>query len=331
MRFHFGVSFRWSSIKRFILPFLIGAIAYFGLPYLGLTIVHANSTTTYYKFSVPDEDLSNRQLYSDVTYQDVIDFIVANRSTAQYNATIFVPSSSYTSAAANFYIFLYPKNTTISAYFFILGNNFRSRVIYGSSGNYLFQVKTGTTTNASTFNLAYSNMKDCYLTANCSNTSITGGIPALWYTPSNLPINEENIYGTDYINPVDDNTNYDINSMQIQMYRGYFYYSTEDVILTNSNDSNFNSKYIIVNNNSINIGEPIKTTFDIFNPQPEPEPEPEPEEPSDINVPFSKYVFWFGDNDSEIEVLQNIYCLLVFYFSFIVFMKILNTIKYTRW
>lgn len=30
MRFHIGVSFRWKTIKKFLIPILIGALAYFG-------------------------------------------------------------------------------------------------------------------------------------------------------------------------------------------------------------------------------------------------------------------------------------------------------------
>lgn len=33
MRFHCGISFSWRSIKRFLIPFLLGVLAFFGFNY----------------------------------------------------------------------------------------------------------------------------------------------------------------------------------------------------------------------------------------------------------------------------------------------------------
>ena len=34
MRFHCGVSFSWRSIKKFLIPFLLGILAFFGFNFL---------------------------------------------------------------------------------------------------------------------------------------------------------------------------------------------------------------------------------------------------------------------------------------------------------
>ena len=60
MRFHFGVSFSWRSIKRFLIPFIIGLLTFFGINYLNIARVHAlTNLDTNYTLTLEQIDFTN--------------------------------------------------------------------------------------------------------------------------------------------------------------------------------------------------------------------------------------------------------------------------------
>ena len=80
MRFHFGVSFRWKTIKKILIPILLGLLSYFGFNgFLGVIKVNAlanyDTTTTleYGDFYETNFDDSNN---GGVTFKEFLDTLI---------------------------------------------------------------------------------------------------------------------------------------------------------------------------------------------------------------------------------------------------------------
>lgn len=77
MRFHVGMSFNWRTIKKFLIPILLGFLAYFGFNFIsdsksipfGFIQVNAEELGDYNDISsddIPDEVENNYNYWSDV-------------------------------------------------------------------------------------------------------------------------------------------------------------------------------------------------------------------------------------------------------------------------
>ena len=78
MRFHVGMSFSWRTIKKYLIPILLGVLAYFGfnfiydntsIPPLGIINVYASENDDFNDISsddIPDEVQENYNYWSSV-------------------------------------------------------------------------------------------------------------------------------------------------------------------------------------------------------------------------------------------------------------------------
>lgn len=82
MRFHFGMSFSWRTIKKYLIPILLGVLAYFGfnflydntsIPPIGIINVYASENDDYNDISssdIPDEVQDNYNYWSSILSND---------------------------------------------------------------------------------------------------------------------------------------------------------------------------------------------------------------------------------------------------------------------
>lgn len=82
MRFHLGMSISWRTIKKYLIPFLLGVLAYFGfnfiydntnIPPLGIINVYASENDDYNDISsddIPDEIQDNYYYWSSILSND---------------------------------------------------------------------------------------------------------------------------------------------------------------------------------------------------------------------------------------------------------------------
>ena len=82
MRFHIGMSFSWRTLKKYLIPILLGVLAYFGfnfiydntsIPPLGIINVYASENDDYNDISsddIPDEVQDNYNYWSSILSND---------------------------------------------------------------------------------------------------------------------------------------------------------------------------------------------------------------------------------------------------------------------
>ena len=146
MRFHFGFSFGFKQIKKYILPILLGILAYFGLSSFGLINVYAEENfDTYYNFNYGEEDFENMMLNSDYNFQEVFDTFVDYDS--PYYNIIITYSHDY------IYVYCIPKSiSSFSSAFYAFNSGsdgivpyFDAPITYGSSYYFIFNKNTTNT------------------------------------------------------------------------------------------------------------------------------------------------------------------------------------------
>ena len=109
MRFHFGFSFRLKTLKKFLLPFLVGLLAYLGLG--NILQVHAmENTNTGYYINYVDYDFDNLS-YGDYSFDDVWDlltgysdyyFVALNMNRQGFINVYFIPKAQNGSVVSVF-------------------------------------------------------------------------------------------------------------------------------------------------------------------------------------------------------------------------------------
>ena len=132
MRFHVGVSFRWKTIKKFLLPILFGVLAYFGFGGIfgsfGFLNVFAyyNPDTTY-TLDIPSENnyLQTYQCGNENVLDVVQNFIeYFDVSNAFANVEIYLGMASGSMGDENILSFYaWPKSYDMSPYFKVVGRN----------------------------------------------------------------------------------------------------------------------------------------------------------------------------------------------------------------
>ena len=105
MRFHCGISFSWRTIKKYLIPILIGLFTAFGFGFLG--VIDVNADTNVYEV-YPDSiyylnlSTSPYTFYPNVgTSGDYYQFYPVNTGSNAYNFTLEYDLSSYITSSTN--------------------------------------------------------------------------------------------------------------------------------------------------------------------------------------------------------------------------------------
>lgn len=79
MRFHAGISFSWRTIKKFLIPFLLGVLAFFGFNFindnkdnlpLGFISAYAEEYDDITENDIPDEIQDNFNYWSNILSEE---------------------------------------------------------------------------------------------------------------------------------------------------------------------------------------------------------------------------------------------------------------------
>lgn len=293
MRFHFGISFRWNTIKKFLFPFLIGLLAYFGfssgifenlhLPFLTLTKVHAYSNyDTSYTIEPFDWDtyLSSVNCGGEIL-KDVIDDFIDNYDNTYFEAFIYSDYSQDLTDGnygSRFYIYLIPKNHNRNALYwygddshnFGFNYEFTSTYNLNSSAVYYYLNTSGCSANSPTITntTTWNDLLNAMNTGNGNYDLVYNSISLIdrynyniWDLPkwasSLKKINSLNFNNTD---------SFTIENVILP------YYSSEPLYFnTNVSSSGYYLKNLIINGNTYTYGDEIPTYVNLPSPTP-PEP-----------------------------------------------------------
>lgn len=333
MRFHFGVSFRLKTLKKFLFPILIGILAYFGINFLGLGIINVNalenydtSFTLYYRDELSyllDTKVDNSNTYRD--YFDNLNTI----SSDYYNIIVmFSTSSSYGKLSITGHrIYFIPKSTSsVSSSLFSDSSSFYIR-LGGNSYNYVNQYLNTTNVGTDIFtSQMYLDIVNCLQNNNCTSSYISTNGSMTYNIALAFPIN--NVI-------IDNNNSYEVfspsyttgNSLQPKI----IYSSQVPIYISNDyNISNSNTFYkkLIFYDKELNIGDYFPTYKDYLDNLPI--DDGNDDDITNHKALFNK-IYWFDDNTTELGVLSSIYILLFLYCITIVFFKIATLLKNKRW
>ena len=269
MRFHMGISFRLKTLKRFLLPFLIGVLAYFGISSFNIMQVHAyNSTSTFYNFEYTEIDFDDIQTDGDYSFKDILD--LSTIPSDYYYVYTFIERSGgdNTPKVYTLRYFLFDKTLT-ETYIDIYG---RSTTNMGITNNYvnfifnpsryftyyqpLFTLSSSMTTEGFETNRQklYSCLVDNDCTNNFSSTTDT------WSSSLNkLPtINNGSSYNFDLGVLLMDNTAYN----RVMPY--YTNIPVKYTTYTSTGNTTYFRKLIEFNGTQIETLDPIKTYCDFY-------------------------------------------------------------------
>lgn len=234
MRFHVGFSFRLKTLKKFLIPILLGILSYFGLSYFNLTIVKAyGNLDSYYNLEVDEVDFSQYDIF-DYNMQDLLDYSFNDYENFYVNTRVYIQGNSYAVSFA-----LYPKNANnpnVGIY-----NNKGSSSgssMHIQSYDYSYQSFYSyylSTYDENEFHNVYDRFIDCLYTDYCLSSDMSSqyDLPS-YYTDTNV-----NNYDS-----------YNINVFYNNYEGGYYYNNQLPVINYQSNisDNWFYVKSIRVNN-----------------------------------------------------------------------------------
>lgn len=337
MRFHMGVSFSLRTIKKYIFPILLGILAYFGLNFLGLGIIHVKALENYdtsYTLSYSELEVLDTKIDDNLTYNEFFTYLNSLES-QHYNLIIGI--NFYKDSITNYNVGLIrlqlmPINVascSVSLYGTTsYPSGFKFQPYNCDSARFYTIVINGNTYTDILQDSVYSSFLNCLQNNSCSNSggSALDNSYQFAHFDSNSFDNDSSFVGTFpyFSNSFSNNT---VNSYSL-LYSSKvpFYYSVN----SNSSDSKVFYKKIIINDKELEVGDYIPTYkeyLDSLTPDPEPEPEPDDTEHKAI---FNK-VYWFDDNTTEIGILSSIYILLFLYCITMVFFKIATLLKNKRW
>lgn len=242
MRFHFGVSFRLKTLKKFLFPILIGILAYFGFGGLfGCIKVNALvNSNTFYNLDVDESDFTSifeSQFYTDMSYKEVLDYF-SNYDSEYFNVVVW----SYNSES-DIYLNLFPKDFTLRKG--IYGNN-NGLSFYGgpsvSVRNYsvvLFK-RSYTMLESNIFNL----LKTCLDTNNCTANASGDGI--ISYNSNTNAVNRNLLYFNESMS-LENDMSYNLSNYSLGT---FLYYSQAPFLydLSDSGSSYYFGKSLYLNN-----------------------------------------------------------------------------------
>ena len=270
MRFHMGVSFRLKSLKKFLFPFLIGLLTYFGLSSFNIMKVHAyNSSSTFYNFEYTEINWDNIETGGDYSFEDILD--LSNIASDYYYVYTFIERSggANTPVVYTLRYFLFDKTLT-DTYIDIYGRSTTSLGITSYYINFtfnpsriftyyqpLFTLSSSMTTEA--FETNSQKLYSCLVDNNCTNNF--SSTTDTWSSSLNKLSTITN--GSSY--------NYDLGALLMDdtgANRVMPYYTNIPVkytAYTSTGSTSYFRKLIKFNDTQIDTLEPIKTYCDFYN------------------------------------------------------------------
>ena len=334
MRFHMGVSFSWRTLKKFIIPILLGALAYFGfsgifdnfdfpLGFMRYIRVHAleNYDTTYNIEYTDYSNLLEKKIDDNLTYNEFLNLLINSKSDYYDFVIILNPYASY-----NIYyldtinILLLDKMSSIPVNIYgrsdYLYESFYSSNDSISILSYTFSFTNGDILSSSN----YSDFSSCYLNnSNCSSKRV---LSLYSFRCSNVSNNTDN--NSCFSVPTNNNYNFTY---------GFIYYSSKPLYLSTYspyiNNSNYFFKNLVINNKTYSKGDYFPTYYEYLQSLPPEEENPSIEETNHKKL-FSK-IFWLDDSNTEKGILSSIYILLFLYCLTMILFKIATLLKNKRW
>ena len=190
MRFHFGVSFRFKTLKKFLFPILIGVLAYFGLNFLNLGYLQVNALVNYdTNMYISYRNINNafeQKIDSSVSIKEFFNHL---NSLDSSNYKIMIANSYFTNSfdlssnIAYLYIYLFPSSLSslpISIYGNYNANNLRIMFSLTASNIKRYRVKVNSYTDIYS-STDYSDLYTCLTTDVCNNSNSNLSISNLGY------------------------------------------------------------------------------------------------------------------------------------------------------
>lgn len=337
MKFHMGVSFSWRTIKKFIIPILLGALAYFGfsgifdnfnIP-LGFIKVNAleNYDTNYY-IDFPDRHFFDLPIdNNNVTFTEFVQHLTTIES--EYYNIIVSPSVELTATnnyLYGFIIFTIPKSYSFLNFSFFGQSTYFSYRCISISSLYSYNFNLYNDNPVDIYNYSvYQNLMDCLTNNSCKgrqnyyNSNFTYG--GFNLTTSNDTNSNVYLYST--------KPNFNSSSY---LFPNFIYYSSVPIVYDNTYNTSNNSyfyKTLVFNNNKVEVGDYIPTYYDYL--QSLPPEEDYPSEEETIHKKLFNKIFWFDDSNTEKGILSSLYILLFFYCLSMILFKIATLLKNKRW
>lgn len=324
MRFHCGISFSWRTIKKFLIPFLLGILGVLGFNY-----IYENKDNLPFKwltFTTPVYAIENYNTRYDFYYSNIdgfVNFDLDNNHTKLNDLVNTLKNNS--NITRDYSIFVSENQNTLYFYVYDINSNYTFN-IYGTSSNVLKYYFTSNS-NYWGYSITLNNINDIYNNSIYLNfiSCITGSSCS---TLSNFSSSHSIFTSSTSITNTSNNQLYFNPSVDY-----IYYYSSKDIIINNTysyDNPNFFYKSLYSNNESIEVGSKFPSYYDYLESlQPTPQPTPTPD--TTEHKPLFNKIYWFDDNSTSLGVLSSIYILLFLYCITMVCFKFLTYIKNTRW
>lgn len=245
MRFHIGFSFRLKSLKKFIFPFLLGLLSYFGFSYFNLLSVYAyGNLDSYYNLEVEEKDFNNDS-FGDYTYQELLNIgledyenYYVNTLITNYNNFSIITFAVYSKNATNPLVSIYNNKGSSSG-------SSNSLMSYDYSYQSYYSYNISSNQSSDDINNLINSLYDCLNNNICSNISSLYNLPTYYYS--------SNINNTD--------------SYSFNVWTNGYYYNNQLPVINrqqNVSDNWFYVKSIKVNDNIVNFGDYIPSYCDLY-------------------------------------------------------------------
>lgn len=211
MRFHMGISFRFKTLKKFLIPFLIGLLSYFGFSYFNMLVVNAawNNPSTYFTIDIPSS--------SDIDFPNIMfgNYTLDQFINGGYNSNNYkiIPVVKYdkTTHITTLYIIYANSGSTyadLSSYAQVTSNGSQFKATLKSSTSSLRVSTISSNYSVEQVETAYNSYVSCSMNSNgCPSTSINSYTFSLDVTGtvvdgSDLDLNTSNIFYFIYKSPI---------------------------------------------------------------------------------------------------------------------------------
>lgn len=259
MRFHFGISFRWKTIKKFLFPFAFGLLAYFGFGgifdnfNLGFIQTYAYNMTSYYNVDMFDYKtyLENSSCDDTNLYEFLNNYINSINWSNSYNQIFISINLGYDHTPTDLRLYFVPTSSVNQNQ----GHKIWTFGLNQSSGwGPIFKAEASKQYVGS----LVINKDSCNNTTNLQSvldfittTANTGAPSNSFYTPGFNYSNGTGYYNVTWANynSFSDSSSYNVG--------GWWYYSSYDLYFASSSEAGGNNKYwktIHINDNNQNYG-----------------------------------------------------------------------------
>lgn len=269
MRFHFGVSFRWKTIKKFLIPIFFALLSYFGFNgFLGFIKVNAlenYDTTNYLQYDDFYEDNFENSNNGGVTFKEFLDTLIAFY---EENDTYFDMVLYSGSGGNNTYdIVLLPKKTNrnIDVPVYTYSETYFTSSKYDNMYKFQFPLN-------SEWNILNTNWYRTLTTCLSSNTCPTASRNSAGFYYSNYTYNSFSIFTSFLPTTATSNCSNDVNCDVSSVVP--FYYSSLNFIFNTTtelvNDSDVYFKKVSFLGNVYSLGDRFESYSEILDNQTNP-------------------------------------------------------------